>query len=457
VSIQLTSKEMQPVAPQHSWVRRFVIAAFVLLLVLVASLVFASPDFVSKLDTPILAAALGAVFVYLTLDRLREMTDRIAHMEDRSAELWQRVAQEVQDVASRQVKETLTAMSETAEGLTSRVARLVEDNPWLGDQKDIDWILATKHLEPVHKAAADMIADGSRAQALRLIMAAVADPEMVGTPTDYHNLGVTADRDLDDGLLAVEIYRRYLEKDKAPDATPDPNLVADALDIYTRAENMEAAANLAQSLQSALDVNNPRYTRSWRPVVYLAAYYAAAARRSDSLHVLEQGLSDAVDPKDRGHIAVRLADAYADEGRYREAALLLDAQLKLFPGHAPVAMSRAKLYWIEGKMVDAETVLVRMLSASSLERTWDGVIGEAWAYVARLRLGRGKESEALEAARRAKAYGAAGSCAQVFLIADAPEQQLLARVLVVAQRVLGTDEAQRLADAFMGEDDSSDS
>jgi len=229
------------------------------------------------LKKQIIVAVLAAAFLFLTLDRLKEMNGRIERMESRVATFWQEVFKEIDDLASNQVKTALNALQEKARSefkvLNESIKKLTSQNKWLQEVDPNDLALYSKHLEPIFASAESLLRGGKRDIARKLINEALDDPEVKGTPNDYHNIGVLAANSLNDDLLAMRVYEIYLEKVEEPNA----DVLADALQVCTRSENWHKANEYAETIQKYLGSNDPRFIRKWRPWVFLADYYLAGS------------------------------------------------------------------------------------------------------------------------------------------------------------------------------------
>lgn len=368
---------------------------------------------------PIAAAFVGALIIYLTLDRVREMNARLAHIEDRSAELWQSVGKEIREVATSEAKTTISQMQATLrhdiEQLSSVVNQTLTDNPWLtSDPAEV--IMATKHLEPIIATVRTLLAGGNKHGALAVVIQALNDPEVKGTPNDFHNLGVLAARDLDDDLLAATIYDRYLGSVDAPDA----DVLADALQVHTRSRTTQKADAIAERLTTALHEGDRAFANRWRPWVFLADYQKERGEPETALATLNEGLDAVKDPGERAHVLTNIAEHQEALGRTADAERTLRECLDSFPVHAPAAIRLAFLMWRAGRSSEAESTLISVMAKGQLDPTFDRSFMLAHAVNAKLQIARGAWQEARLSSALAQAQSKEG-LAQLAAAVDALE------------------------------------
>jgi len=209
-------------AASRAWLRWLAVVATALVIVVIAFLYSRSGSAIlSTLQSPLVAAVAVASFLYLTLDRLREMTSRIDRIEGIVSSFWQEVFREIRGAASAEIKATIGEMQASTERsigkLDERVNSIVSENKWLQHADPNELALYSKHLEPVYASAKLLARKGEVDTARRMITETINDPELQGTAKDFHNAAVFAAQELNDDLLAMQIHEIYFN------STEDPN------------------------------------------------------------------------------------------------------------------------------------------------------------------------------------------------------------------------------------------
>ncbi len=384
-----------------------------------ASIVLLSLKGIIKWDllaNPLIVALVAAIFVYLTLDRLREINARIDALDDRSVELWQSVLKEIEDVASRQaeakISQMQTGLQATVDKLNAEVEALLKENPWLREASPNDLALRTKHLEPLLVSLRSMIRKLEFDTARKMAIHALDDPETQGTANDYHNLGVVLARDLDDNLLALRAYETYSKRVTEPNA----DVLADALSIYTRTEEYDRGKSLADTIASRLEARDPAFSERWRPWVFLSDFYVGTGDVQRALLLLQKGLESVHNPDDRPHVLRNLADMHLKQGDRAKARQVLLQCIEEFPSYLSAPLSLAELDWLEGNEDSALKTLDSIVSRGNIDRTYDRVFATAHAYLARLHLAKGDDKRAIHHVRHASGFGAADQITEVLTI-----------------------------------------
>ena len=334
------------------------------------------------------APIIVALFGYLIIDRLREMGTRIERVDERTSATWISISREIQETASRQAESTLRRMQDDLETNVSRLqARLqetLEANRWMAETNPERVAIRTKHLEPVLDTVRALVRADQKERATGLVIQALNDPEMRGTPNDYHNLGVTVSVDLSDDLLAAQVYERAL----SIDGGRDPDVVADALNIYTKADRGRAK-EVAHEMEETLARGDVTFTMRWRPWVFLSDYYLADGDVGKAREVLLEGLNAVRDITQRPHLYQNLGDLEMAAGDTTKSEEYLRTCLQESPMFFPAITVLARLLWRTGRVAEARSMLETSVAVGNIDPSLDNTYGLACAYLARLKFGEG--------------------------------------------------------------------
>lgn len=311
--------------------------------------------------SPIVIALVVSAFVFLTVDRLKDMTSRISKIEDRTSGFWNDAIKEIQTVASNHAKatiqESIQTVEEKAKSVHAEIQENINNNPWLMSVNPSDLVLTVKHLQPVHVKAAKMLEnnkDGKNTEIVRKwVIDTINDPEVKGTANDYHNLGVLASRDLDDKLLSIQICEKYLERH----STPNPDVLSDLLQDLTDIEDFERAEFIANKIASELDRGNKHFSKRWRPWVFLSDFYAAIGDGEKGIKILEDAKKCVLDSVSKAHIYSNIASSHESIGDNESAKKAYHECLNIFPSHTPATLQLARLYVNEGCLEEATQVV----------------------------------------------------------------------------------------------------
>lgn len=317
------------------------------------------PDQLSKwLNNPVVIAIFVSVFVFLTVDRLKDLALRISRVEDKTSSFWNDAIREIQSVASTHAKETIYEsikdIDEIAEVIRNEMQDIIRNNPWFSTINPNELVLAVKHLEPVCTKALEMLEkseNGKNTEIVRRwIIDILNDSEVKGTANDYHNLGVLASRDLNDKLLAIQIYERYLERHDRP----NPDVLSDLLQDLTGIEEFERADAVAVMLYHELMNGNKIFTNRWRPWVFLSDYYRTIGDSEKALNVLLEAKKHLVEASGKAHLYRNIASYYEAVGDTEAAERGYLDCLKMFPSHTPASLQLSRLYVSSGRLEDAK-------------------------------------------------------------------------------------------------------
>jgi tetratricopeptide (TPR) repeat protein len=311
--------------------------------------------------SPILIALVVSSFVFLTVDRIKDMTGRIGKIEERTSGFWNEAIKEIQTVASNHAKATVQELIKEVEDRTNdvngEVQKTLDDNPWLSSINPNELVLYTKNLQPVQRKASKMLrADksGENTEIVRKwVMDLIKDPEIRGTANDYHNLGVLASRDLDDKLLSIEICEAYLGGHTEPNA----DVLSDMLQDLTDCEEYKRAGEIADQLLPELTGCNPLFVRRWRPWAFLSEYYRAVGEHAKALDVLEEAKKHVVDTDGAPHILSSLASCHEGSGNIDAATSQLVECLDKYPAYTPATLGLANRHIGKGELEAAKSVV----------------------------------------------------------------------------------------------------
>ncbi len=315
------------------------------------------------IKNPLIIALVVSSFVFLTVDRLKDMTSRIGKIEDRTSSFWNDAIKEIQAVASNHAKITVQNLTKEVEEKINEIhleiEKTISDNPWLSSINPEELVLSTNHLQPIHRKAAKMLdndKEGKNTEIVRKwILDTIKNPKVTGTANDYHNLGVMASRDLDDKLLSIEICESYLEKNNV--ANPNPDILSDLLQDLTDVENFERAKQIADKILMELENKNTYFTYRWRPWVFLSDYYYAIGNNKQALNILIEAKKHVVTDYNKAHVLTNLASCYKNLGDNNTAIQIYKETIEQFPSHTPCTLLLAKTYVNSDKFEDALTVI----------------------------------------------------------------------------------------------------
>ena len=353
-----------------------------------------APLAVRYLSHPLVIALIAAAFGALVIERLREMSSRVDAVRTDTMHFWQDVVKEVREVSLQEVqaliRQRVHDVTASVSDLRAEVKLLKEQNPWLEDIDPGKLALGVKHLEPIHEMAVAQIRAGRQDKARKLLLDVLEDPEMMGTPTDYHNLGVTAATQLDDDLLAAKFYEAYFERF----GEENPILMSDALHVYTRSRQFAKAEPLAEKIEASLEGEDPMYVSIWRPWVFLADNYVAKRQFEKALELLERGQSSVKDPQERPHVLRNRGLILKQMGQTGNAEAAYRECLEQYPTHLPATRSLADVLWVKGDRAGAIEVLLEALQKGNLDPSLDFEVANVLKYLKRLGMSEEQLSEA---------------------------------------------------------------
>jgi len=407
---------------------------------------------ITMLRNPLVVALLVAYFLFLTLDRLREMNSRIDTISSSVASFWQQAFREVRAVARGEVETAIGKMqasaTESFESLNARFESLVAENPWLRQADPNELALYSKHLEPVVASARALVRKGEVDTARRMVTQLINDPDVEGTPNDFHNVAVLAASKLNDDLLATQIHEIYLKRSE----DPNPDVLADALEVYTRAENYGRARASAETIRQHLDDKDSKFTTRWRPWVFLAQYYLAVGRGHEAIEILRTGMDLVSDPRQRPDVIRNLGNVLQKLGKLDEAEAAFKMCLSEYPSHVPASLQLADLYWAKGDTAAAIDVLEKSISKGNLDPSHDDHAARAYVNLAKLSAAMGDRAASQTYASKAAAMGAKRDVADLLLASEDgydPQQAFLAgasMVLKAASGVLPEEQSKMLTE-----------
>jgi len=331
-----------------------------------------APETIEKIiKNPLIIAMIVSAFVFLTVDRLKDMNARISMTENRTTTFWQDAIKEIQNVSSTQAKLTVKEMQEslleTINSHSTKVDELLKNNPWLTDVMPDELALNTKNLEPIHHRAAEILkndTDGKKTELIRnWISSVIEDPEVTGKPNDYHNIGVMASNDLRDDLLALKIYKKYLEK---AGENPNFDVISDALQIATQASLAEDCENISKFIRKKIAEEDFNYTNAWRPWVFLSDYYASLGNYKKSIRLLEEAILKIKSPQNRPHAMRNLAELYADSGEIEMADKYSKELVQSYPAYIPGGLTYVRFLWGIGRRDEATQICESFLRNGNL-------------------------------------------------------------------------------------------
>ena len=353
------------------WVLLGIVSAA--LIIILANQDASTADALTWLKNPVLVGIIVATFAYLTIGRLKNMDERIAKVEERSVSFWQSAIKEVQEVSSGHAKNTINNLKVDLESEVhsyyGKIENLVSENPWLKNIHPEDISHGIKHLEPIHsKISAVLKSEPEKSEWVRVWLSnLIEDQGVVGAPNDYHNLGVVAARDLDDKLLAMKIYMKYLDGREDPNA----DVLSDALQIATQTEDWNTGEELAVELREKLYGEDFRFTNRWRPWVFLADYLIAKGLNSEAIVLLERAKIAIKSPGERAHAIRNLASSYVDLDEKEKASDTYDELMNEYPDHIPGVLSYVRFLMSENEMNKALEICEASVERGNINPEFD--------------------------------------------------------------------------------------
>ena len=218
-----------------------------------------------------------------------------------------------------------------------------------------------------------------------------------------------------------------MRQDHPAKSTPLPGTLtlADALEVYTRAEDYAKAEEYANLIRAQLDSCNPRFARRWRPWVFTADYYRAIGKEDEAIAVLQSGMSLVVDPEEHPHIVRNLGDVLQRHGKIDDAETAFRKCISEYPSHVPAYLQLAELLWLKGGTDEAIRVLRSSLSQGNLDLTYDHQVARVYVHLARLCTATKDHTAAKEYAARAAAMGRDRDVADLLRFHTGPPDQAL--------------------------------
>lgn len=443
---------MQGQAHEDKWYRSAMV--WVLVAVLLVSLVLwviGRKDILEYFKEPFVVAIVAGFIIYLTVDRWRAMEATIRDIQQRAEQL-QRTAENTATKRATEIAEqVVVTMQETAKSFEAKVDRIEQSHPWLKAKH-----IPSSHLEPLFHKINAMPASGEEGtqEARRIVETVLSEDAYEGNPNDYHNFAVFAAQDLQDDLLAIQIHERYWQRVQSGALPRNLDVLADALEVYTRAEKLEEARKFAELVRTALLGKSPDPSRClrWRPWVYLALYQRALGHYDEARKLLVDAREVLVNRESKGHVVRTLGSLAQDQGQLEDAERAMKESLELYPGLIPTSLRLARLYCGAGRTNEAIGTLQQAISQSNLDRNFEDQVGQAHDFLGRLFFDTGKLGEAGRHARIALRYGqlAFSSHVPLELPGDREEATRLEGINVVlsaAEELLEESQFRALASA----------